>query len=176
MEQSYGKLVLLSDGGPEQEYELGKTKVTLGRATTNDIVLSDHRLSRSHARLECRTGACTLVDLGSSNGSFVNEARVERALLQPGDLVTLGGMRFRYEPSGAIEEGGMTVIDVEADLTHALDQEVLPFAINETSQPRLVVVTPLRTWEMLLDDVDALTIGRAETNQVTLDHPRVSRH
>ncbi|MCI0520690.1 MAG: FHA domain-containing protein, partial [Chloroflexi bacterium] len=33
-----------------------------------------------------------------------------------------------------------------------------------------------RTWEMLLDDVDALTIGRAETNQVTLDHPRVSRH
>ena len=36
----------------------------------------------------------------------------------------------------------MTVINGEADLDQALDREVLPFAINDTSQPRLVVLTP----------------------------------
>jgi pSer/pThr/pTyr-binding forkhead associated (FHA) protein len=176
MEQSFGKLALLSDGGPEQEYDLGKARISLGRATTNDIVLSDHRMSRSHARLECRFGACTLIDLGSSNGSYVNDVRVERALLQPGDIITLGNSRFRYELAGVAEEAGMTVIDVEADLAQALDQEVLPFAINETSQSRLVVMTPERTWEVPLDDLDPLTIGRADTSQVMLEHPRVSRN
>ena len=150
MENSFGKLVLLSDDAPEQEYELGKSRVTLGRATTNDIILSDARLSRNHARLECSPAGCTLVDQGSSNGSYVNEQRVERMPLQPGDQISLGSCQFRFERSRSIEEVGMTVIDGEADLDKALEEEVLPFAINETSQPRLVVVTPQRTWEVPL--------------------------
>jgi pSer/pThr/pTyr-binding forkhead associated (FHA) protein len=176
MEHNYGKLVLLSSGGPEQEYELGKARVTLGRATTNDIVLSDNRLSRSHARLECGPAGCTLVDLGSSNGSYVNGQRVERLRLQPGDLLALGGAQFRFELSGPVAEAGMTIIDLEADLDKALDQEVLPLALNETSQPRLVVVTPRRTWEVPLGDIDALSIGRTEANQLMLEHPKVSRN
>ncbi len=64
------------------------------------------RVSRSHARLECAPGACTLVDLGSSNGSYLNGERVERVLLQPGDMISLGGSRFRYELAPAIEDAG----------------------------------------------------------------------
>ncbi len=175
MENNYGKLVLLSDGGPEQEFELGKARVTIGRATTNDIPLSDGRLSRSHARLECAPGTCTLVDLGSSNGSYLNGQRVERMLLQPGDMISLGGSRFRYELAPATEMLGMTVIDQEADLDKALDLEVLPFSINETSQSRLVVMTPQRTWEVSLEDIDTLSIGRVDSNQLVLEHFRVSR-
>jgi pimeloyl-ACP methyl ester carboxylesterase len=96
--------------------------------------------------------------------------------LQPGDQIMLGGSRFRYELSPLAEEAGMTVIDMEADLVRALDQEVLPFAVNETSQPRLVVVTPRRTWEVSLGDVDTLSIGRTDPNQLVLEHPRVSRN
>ncbi len=175
MEQNYGKLILLSDGGPEQEYELGKARVSIGRAATSDIPLSDGRISRMHARLECVGDACTLVDLGSSNGTYVNGQRVERVLLQPGDVISLGGSRLRYELAPAAEELGMTVIDREADLDQALDQEVLPFAINETSQPRLVVMTPQRTWEVLLEDIDSLSIGRTDANQLVLEHAKVSR-
>jgi pSer/pThr/pTyr-binding forkhead associated (FHA) protein len=176
MEQGFGKLVLLSDGGPEQEFNLSKARVTLGRATTNDIVLDDHRISRSHSRLECSPSGCTLVDLGSSNGSYVNEIRVERLVLQPGDLISLGGKKLRFELSEPIQQGAMTVIDMEADLDKALEEEVLPFAINETSQPRLVVVTPRRTWEVSLAEEDLLTIGRTEANLLMLDHPKVSRN
>jgi pSer/pThr/pTyr-binding forkhead associated (FHA) protein len=176
MDQIFGKLILLSDGGPEQEYELGKSRITLGRSSTNDIMVTDDRMSRSHARLDCSVAGCTLVDLNSSNGSFVNDVRVQRMLLQPGDLVTLGGSLFRYDLTRPAEEAGMTVIDVEADLAQALDQEVLPFAINETSQPRLVVVTLRRTWEVPLEDVDTLTIGRTDANHLALEHPKVSRN
>ena len=47
----YGKLILLNPSGPEQEFELAKTSISLGRATTNDITLDDVRVSRSHARI-----------------------------------------------------------------------------------------------------------------------------
>ena len=89
MEHNLGKLVLLSDGGPEQEYELGKSRITLGRSTTNDITISDSRVSRNHARLECSLAGCVMVDLGSSNGSSVNDQRVQRILLHPGDLISI---------------------------------------------------------------------------------------
>jgi len=176
MDDHFGKLILISAGGPEQEYELGKERVTLGRATTNDIILSDSRISRRHARLECSSTGCTLIDQGSSNGTYVNEQRVERIPLQPGDQISLGGVQFRFENAPVVEEVGMTVINAEADLTMALDQEVLPYAINDTSQPRLVINTPRRTWEVPLTDIDTLSIGRTEVNDIMLEHPKVSRY
>jgi pSer/pThr/pTyr-binding forkhead associated (FHA) protein len=175
MEDNYGKLILLAEDGPDQEFALGKTRITLGRATTNDIVLSDDRVSRIHTRLECSSRGCTLLDLGSSNGSYINDMRADRMLLQPGDLIRLGGSLFRFERHSPIQQAGMTVIDVEADLDKALDQEILPFSVNETSQPRLVVVTPRRSWEVPLEDVDSLSIGRTDENALILEHPKVSR-
>ncbi len=91
-------------------------------------------------------------------------------------MISLGGCRFRYEVAALTEEAGMAVINGEADLDQALDREVLPFGINDTSQPRLVVLTPRRTWEVPLHDVDLLSIGRTAANQLTLEHPQVSRY
>ena len=175
MEDNYGKLILLAEDGPGQEFSLGKARITLGRATTNDIVLSDERISRLHTRLECSSRGCTLLDLGSSNGSYVNDIRVERMLLQPGDLIRLGDSQFRFERHSPLQQSGVTVIDAEADLDKALDEEILPFSVNETSQPRLVVVTPRRTWEVPLGDIDVLSIGRTDENDLVLEHQRVSR-
>ena len=175
MEDNYGKLILLAEDGPGQEFSLGKARITLGRATTNDIVLSDERMSRLHTRLECSSRGCTLLDLGSSNGSYVNDIRVERMLLQPGDLIRLGDSQFRFERHSPLQQSGVTVIDAEADLDKALDEEILPFSVNETSQPRLVVVTPRRTWEVPLGDIDVLSIGRTDENDLVLEHQRVSR-
>lgn len=176
MDLGYGKLILLSEDGPEQEYDLGKSQVTLGRGTTNDISLNDNRISRSHARLDCDPRHCTLVDLDSSNGCYVNGQRVEKINLQAGDSITIGSTHLRFELPRPAMDPGMTVIDQLADLDKALDQEALPFVINETSQPRLVVVTPSQTWEVNLDEVDVLTIGRTDANQLVLEHPKVSRH
>jgi hypothetical protein len=83
--QSFGKLVLTLADGRAQEFELAKSSITLGRATTNDIALADAKISRVHARVECDRAGCVITDLGSANGTRVNGATVERATLAPGD-------------------------------------------------------------------------------------------
>ena len=90
MDTKYGKLILLDPGGPEQEFELAKKIVSLGRGITNDIVLDDTRVSRSHAQLEYGAQGVTLEDLGSSNGTRVNGVRIKRATLKPEDTISIG--------------------------------------------------------------------------------------
>ena len=173
--ESYGKLILIHQDDPEQEFELGKSSISLGRAMTNDIILSDSRVSRSHARLDCHPKGCTLVDLGSSNGTRVNGKTIDKADLKPGDKINLGNSLLRYEASPVIEDLNLTTIDSEADLNQTLIQAVLPVAINETRIPRLVIFSGEQTREVSLEDADLLTIGRAESNQVFIDQEKVSR-
>jgi pSer/pThr/pTyr-binding forkhead associated (FHA) protein len=175
METNFGKLVLLQEDGPEQEFELGKAEISLGRATTNDIVLGDGRVSRNHARLEFRAAGCQVIDLGSANGTRVNGLRVDRAELEPGDILILGNSQLRYEAAQVYEEVGLTMIDTASDLDRAIDQEVLPMAINETRTPRLVVVTSGNIWEVSLKDVEEAVIGRTDENAVVIEQAKVSR-
>jgi pSer/pThr/pTyr-binding forkhead associated (FHA) protein len=175
METNYGKLVLLQEDGPEQEFELGKAEISLGRATTNDIVLGDGRVSRNHARLEFRAAGCQVIDLGSANGTRVNGLRVDRAELKPGDMLILGNSQLRYEAAETYQEVGLTMIDTASDLDRAIDQEVLPMAINETRTPRLVVVTSGNIWEVSLNDLEEAVIGRTDESAVVVEQPKVSR-
>jgi hypothetical protein len=76
--------------------------LTIGRATDNRIVLRDGRASRHHARIDGRRGSLVLTDLGSTNGSFVNDRRVESIALGEGDRIRLGATILLVE---AIEAG-----------------------------------------------------------------------
>jgi hypothetical protein len=64
--------------------------LTIGRAPDNGVVLHDSRASRRHARLFARSGVLILADLGSTNGSFVNDRRVEEMPLGEGDRIRIG--------------------------------------------------------------------------------------
>jgi len=175
MKDSYGKLIVTQPGIPEREFDLGKASVTLGRATTNDVILGEGRVSRSHARLECSPSGCQIVDLGSSNGTRVNGVRVERAPLEVDDVISIGSAQLRYVNEAVVEDAGLTVIDSEADLDKCVECESLPMSVGETGVARLVVFTPERTWEVPLDDLDLVTIGRTDENRVALEQTKVSR-
>ena len=111
MDIHFGKLVLLNPNGPEQEFSLAKKSVSLGRANTNDIILDDPRVSRSHARMDCTAQGITLEDLGSSNGTRLNGFRIERATLRPGDTISLGSRQLKYQIEDPSEDVGLTKID-----------------------------------------------------------------
>jgi pSer/pThr/pTyr-binding forkhead associated (FHA) protein len=64
--------------------------LTIGRAPDNGLVLRDGRASRHHARIDGRRGTLVLTDLGSTNGSFVNDRRVESIALGEGDRIRIG--------------------------------------------------------------------------------------
>ncbi len=71
--------------------------LTVGRERDNSLVLADPTVSRHHARLALESGALVVYDLGSTNGTFVNEQRISQQRLQAGDVVRFGGVRFRVE-------------------------------------------------------------------------------
>ena len=90
-------LRLEADSGPAHGsvFRVGESGATLGRLPENTICLTDGRLSRHHARIDFRDDAFWITDLGSQNGTLVNDRPVtEAARLQPGDTVELGTTRL----------------------------------------------------------------------------------
>ena len=74
---------------------------SIGRATLNTIVVDSAKVSRLHAIIHSeRTGVFWLVDLGSSNGTFLNKRRIhEPARLRDRDQITIGGNTFTFRQS-----------------------------------------------------------------------------
>jgi adenylate cyclase len=75
--------------------------VIVGRTEESTVRVLHKSLSRKHARLELDGGRILLQDLDSKNGTFVNEARVERCELREGDSFRCGDVRFRLASSSA---------------------------------------------------------------------------
>lgn len=80
----------VDDGGVLHVVELGTAKVRLGRLPDCDIVLQDPGISREHAELTPSGSGWEVRDLGSRNGTFVNDEPIERRRLVAGDVVRLG--------------------------------------------------------------------------------------
>lgn len=90
-----GEVMLVVRQGPEigTRYSLEGDQVSVGRVPGNDIQLDDVTVSRQHAVLVRQGSAWLVRDLGSLNGTYVNSARVDEAVVQHGDEVQVG--RFR---------------------------------------------------------------------------------
>ncbi len=83
-------LVVLQGPSPGTAPTLQGQMVTIGRQADNDVVVNDHRISRHHAQLTWRSTTYLLEDLGSANGTWVNNARITAPVtLQPGDVIGL---------------------------------------------------------------------------------------
>ena len=86
---------LLSTSGDQSiDLQLGRTLV-VGRAVTSDIPIYDPTISRTHAEIALTAGGVKLKDLGSSNGTFLNGARVTEAEAGENDIVTFGKVAFK---------------------------------------------------------------------------------
>jgi hypothetical protein len=88
---------LVANTGPAQGsvFDVGETGATLGRLPENSICLTDGRLSRHHARIDFRDNGYWLSDLGSQNGTLVNDHPLTEAhRLQAGDSIELGTTRI----------------------------------------------------------------------------------
>ena len=92
-------------------FALDRDVINLGRASDNDVVLDDPRVSRHHARIRRRGKAFYLFDLASSNGTWVNGQRFYRLLLMDGDKIRLGNSELVFRQtaeSSQRTQGGKT--------------------------------------------------------------------
>lgn len=78
--------------------------LTIGRNPESGFALTDPSVSWNHARIEDRGDSWAVVDLGSTNGTFVNGTRVNEAILSPGDKLALSRTVVRFELQDAIEQ------------------------------------------------------------------------
>jgi len=84
------ELVLIERGGKGKTYPLNKDRSIIGRLEESDVALQDPGASRRHAEVRREGHDFVLSDLGSTNGTMVNEATVGDRVLQDGDRITIG--------------------------------------------------------------------------------------
>src|SRR5881394_119735 len=95
-----------------QRFSVKTPIVNIGRADYNDVVLPDESVSTSHAKLQRREGVWILVDLDSTNGTFIDGDQIKgEAPLVPGATIRFGDVTLVFEPTddGAdVTKGGGT--------------------------------------------------------------------
>ncbi|MBN2218340.1 MAG: FHA domain-containing protein [Pirellulales bacterium] len=105
--------------------------VRIGRDSASDVQLHDTEVSRQHAEILMADDAFVLVDAGSSNGSFVNGARIERRTLSSGDQIQLGRTLLLFTgPLDDEAEDLADAVDIASEpradasrIVHSLSQE-----------------------------------------------------
>lgn len=90
------RLTLLEGELDNSEFIIGEN-LSIGRSPSNDIALKAPKVSRQHAAINKYNDQYIIIDLKSSNGVFVNGAKIDEYVLNEGDEVSIGGYRFRFE-------------------------------------------------------------------------------
>ena len=148
-----------------EEYQLAQEATALGRAADNDLCLQHPTVSLHHARILHGPSGCSVMDLGSSNGTYVNGAelpvKTEHALAD-GDVIGVGPFRLHFHAAA-----GDAV---------APPPQFEPTIVLAPAQPsRLVVSTSKWTREFPLQG-DVVTLGRDPTSDIPIDADVVSRN
>ncbi|HET6585789.1 MAG TPA: sigma 54-interacting transcriptional regulator [Nannocystaceae bacterium] len=98
------RLVVLTGELRGREIEVMNDSITLGKSRTCDVVLPDDSVSRVHAEIRRDGESYRIVDKSSTNGSFIDQARVTDAFLKPGDVLGIGKVQIRFLPRDARAE------------------------------------------------------------------------
>lgn len=118
------RFVMLVGPIPGVEYPLDRERMTIGRAEDCSISVNHNSVSRLHCEVHAiGDGRFEIVDKGSSNGVRVNAVELRRSLIEAGDVIELGDVRFKFVGAGQIfvpgpnESQQLTAIsDREAEL------------------------------------------------------------
>jgi transcriptional regulator with GAF, ATPase, and Fis domain len=97
--------ILVVDGPDKgKDVVIEKERTTIGRSVICDLVLSDKAVSTTHVELVAKEKGFLLRDLGSTNGTFVGDLRIQEVWAKPGIVVKLGQSQLRFEPvSGSVD-------------------------------------------------------------------------
>src|SRR3569623_2382557 len=88
------------DGPDKGKHATTNDTLSVGTAKDNGLAIGDFTVSRYHLELTVKSSGIAVTDLGSTNGSYVGAVRLERAIVQPGTLVKLGGTTIRLDDAG----------------------------------------------------------------------------
>jgi adenylate cyclase len=137
------QLIVTSEGRSEQVLELGE-RLTIGRSSSNDLVLDDQNASRRHAEIRHHGGPrYRLTDVGSANGTWLNGRRLTVPKdLEDGDRVVIGNVRMRFVAPEMIAGEG----DPESTSGSITGAGVFATALAMRNETVVILVSDLRNY------------------------------
>jgi pSer/pThr/pTyr-binding forkhead associated (FHA) protein len=102
------RLVVIGEPAAGAEFSLNKPTLRIGRDENLDIWINHKSISHEHAEFQVADGRVSVFDLDSANGMRVNGIQASRAVLETGDILQLGQVRFRFLPA----EGAHSLLPV----------------------------------------------------------------
>jgi hypothetical protein len=136
------------DGARKGDLEaFSQSAVTIGRAQDCDLVFNNEKSTSSHhAVLRQRDGQVEVVDTQSTNGTYVNEARVERAVLKDGDVIRFGVLGPTVKIGLPEDRDDQTAMDLKALPQLAPVASAMPLDATEPFAATVVDALPRRNW------------------------------
>jgi len=95
------KLVIQNQGMTGRVCELHTDRTTIGRVEDNTFQIADASVSSHHCEVHLRGSEIFIRDLNSTNGTFINDAKVAESVLKPGQVLKLGQVELKLEADGA---------------------------------------------------------------------------
>jgi len=120
-------LVLVRPDGSQKEAKITRPTTVIGRQTDCTLQIPTAAVSRHHCEINVAGETVSVRDLGSSNGTFVNQRRVSQTELAPGDLLAIGNLVFVVRVDGR-------PVEIEAEDCYE-DGVVRPASSNAKATP-----------------------------------------
>lgn len=184
-EQQQGYLVQIYGDDLGKRFPINP-EISLGRALTNTVVLEAESVSRRHALSYRRGGKHLLLDLGSTNGTLLNDALIDgETELRHGDVLTIGSTVFKFIAGNNAEANyheeiyrltiidGLTQIHNRRYFMEFLDRELVRSARN--AAPLSLVLFDIDMFKSLNDNYGHLFGDRVLKHVVKLATPLVRR-
>jgi len=166
--------LVLKHEGHKSEHELGDV-LTIGRQSTNDVVVLEERASRKHCRIVREGGAYVLQDLDSANGTYLNGAKVARQPLEHGDEIRIGNAVLTFQATeAAVNLEGTTLGNYRVHNKAGSGHLGTVYKATQVSMDRIVALKILR--KDLTSDPDFVKTFLSEARTAgRLNHPNVVR-
>ena len=91
------KLIVKLKNRPIKTYTMTAQQMFIGRLQDNDIVIDNLSVSRKHAVIKATREGYTITDLGSKNGTYVNDEPIQSTILNNGDVITIGKYKILFQ-------------------------------------------------------------------------------
>ena len=156
------KLIMFREDGTKRVFEAKLGVTTIGRKDDCTIRIPLAVVSRRHAEILVEEDGASIKDLGASNGTFLNNRRVEEEDLEPGDQITVGPVIFTVQIDG--EPGDDEIVEIRSVLASddALGQASGSVATSTHVAASDDEVDPISALEALASSADQTAITPEE--------------
>jgi len=177
MQSSNFKLILSEETGSPKEFELTRPEIIIGRDPGVDVTIPSAAISRRHARLTRDGEAYMLEDLGSSNGTYLNDKRLTARLpLMSGDRIRFGkAVTITYLAPTTQATVVRSEPAILAGVMQTMVGEEPKVEFDAAAPPQLSVAIAGGSSKTHTLTRPVLTIGRVEENDIVIPSPIVSR-